>query len=116
MRRERHTETFRLRLRLQTDVCVLSEPDSSELQEAVSKDTFQHDFTNLEASTTFSIYVKAYSPLGASQQSDSVIATTHGAGKSSHAYRTDNTQEICVCVCVHLLKADQSSLITFAVH
>uniref|UniRef100_A0A8C1V6C5 Immunoglobulin superfamily DCC subclass member 3 n=1 Tax=Cyprinus carpio TaxID=7962 RepID=A0A8C1V6C5_CYPCA len=57
----------------------LGEPDSSELQEAVSKDTFQHDFTNLEASTTFSIYVKAYSPLGASQQSNSVIATTHGA-------------------------------------
>ncbi|KAG1942887.1 immunoglobulin superfamily DCC subclass [Pimephales promelas] len=57
----------------------LGEPDSSELQEAVSKDTFQHDFTNLEASTTFSIYVKAYSPLGASQQSSSVVATTHGA-------------------------------------
>lgn len=62
-------------------VCV-SEPDSSELQEAVSKDTFQHDFTNLEASTTFSIYVKAYSPLGASQQSGSVVATTLGAGES----------------------------------
>ncbi|XP_016353858.1 immunoglobulin superfamily DCC subclass member 3-like [Sinocyclocheilus anshuiensis] len=57
----------------------LGEPDSSELQEAVSKDTFQHDFTNLQASTTFSIYVKAYSPLGASQQSNSVIVTTHGA-------------------------------------
>uniref|UniRef100_A0A672N0S2 Immunoglobulin superfamily DCC subclass member 3 n=1 Tax=Sinocyclocheilus grahami TaxID=75366 RepID=A0A672N0S2_SINGR len=57
----------------------LGEPDSSELQEAVSKDTFQHDFTNLEASTTFSIYVKAYSPLGASQQSNSVITTTLGA-------------------------------------
>uniref|UniRef100_A0A8C2I4G1 Immunoglobulin superfamily DCC subclass member 3 n=1 Tax=Cyprinus carpio TaxID=7962 RepID=A0A8C2I4G1_CYPCA len=56
----------------------LGELDSSELQEAVSKDTFQHDFTNLEASTTFSIYVKAYSPLGASQQSNSVIATTRG--------------------------------------
>ncbi|XP_073702998.1 immunoglobulin superfamily DCC subclass member 3 [Garra rufa] len=57
----------------------LGEPDSSELQEAVSKDTFQHDFTNLEASTTFSIYVKAYSPMGASQQSNSIIATTLGA-------------------------------------
>ncbi|ROL53502.1 Immunoglobulin superfamily DCC subclass member 3 [Anabarilius grahami] len=57
----------------------LGEPDSSELQEAVSKDTFQHDFTNLESSTTFSIYVKAYSPLGASQQSRSVITTTLGA-------------------------------------
>ncbi|TRY84796.1 hypothetical protein DNTS_008977 [Danionella cerebrum] len=56
----------------------LGEPDSSELQEAVSKDTFQHDFTNLEQSTTFSIYVKAYSPQGASQQSESVIATTRG--------------------------------------
>ncbi|XP_073781730.1 immunoglobulin superfamily DCC subclass member 3 isoform X1 [Danio rerio] len=57
----------------------LGEPDSSELQEAVSKDTFQHDFSNLDSSTTFSIYVKAYSPLGASQQSSSVIATTGGA-------------------------------------
>uniref|UniRef100_W5K341 Immunoglobulin superfamily DCC subclass member 3 n=1 Tax=Astyanax mexicanus TaxID=7994 RepID=W5K341_ASTMX len=57
---------------------MLGEPDSKELQEAVSKDTFQHDFSNLEPATTYSIYVKAYSPLGASQQSNIVIATTLG--------------------------------------
>lgn len=68
---------------METHECLcVSEPDSSELQEAVSKDTFQHDFTNLESSTTFSIYVKAYSPLGASQQSRSVVSTTLGAGES----------------------------------
>ncbi|CAB1350990.1 unnamed protein product [Coregonus sp. 'balchen'] len=41
----------------------IGEPDSRELQEAVSKTTFQHDFTNLEPATTYSIYLKAYSPL-----------------------------------------------------
>ncbi|XP_028836103.1 immunoglobulin superfamily DCC subclass member 3 isoform X1 [Denticeps clupeoides] len=57
---------------------MLGEPDSRELQEAVSKTTFKHDFNNLEAATTYSIYVKAYSPLGASQQSNTIIATTLG--------------------------------------
>ncbi|KAK1151494.1 immunoglobulin superfamily DCC subclass member 3 [Acipenser oxyrinchus oxyrinchus] len=56
----------------------IGEPDSQELQEAVSKTTFQHLFSNLEASTTYSIYLKAYSPLGASKQSLSVVATTLG--------------------------------------
>ncbi|XP_045078190.1 immunoglobulin superfamily DCC subclass member 3-like [Coregonus clupeaformis] len=56
----------------------IGEPDSRELQEAVSKTTFQHDFTNLEPATTYSIYLKAYSPLGASQQSSTVVATTLG--------------------------------------
>ncbi|KAK3551164.1 hypothetical protein QTP70_013896, partial [Hemibagrus guttatus] len=57
---------------------MLGEPDSKELQEAVSKDTFQHEFNNLEPATTYSIYLKAYSPLGASQKSNTVIATTLG--------------------------------------
>ncbi|TSX16988.1 Immunoglobulin superfamily DCC subclass member 3 [Bagarius yarrelli] len=57
---------------------MLGEPDSKELQEAVSKDTFQHEFSNLEPATTYSIYLKAYSPLGASQKSNTVIATTLG--------------------------------------
>ncbi|TSK34752.1 Immunoglobulin superfamily DCC subclass member 3 [Bagarius yarrelli] len=60
---------------------MLGEPDSKELQEAVSKDTFQHEFSNLEPATTYSIYLKAYSPLGASQKSNTVIATTLGGGK-----------------------------------
>ncbi|KAM3857931.1 immunoglobulin superfamily DCC subclass member 3-like [Diretmus argenteus] len=56
----------------------IGEPDSRELQEAVSKTTFQHDIANLEPATTYSIYLKAYSPLGASQQSSTVVATTIG--------------------------------------
>ncbi|XP_036395685.1 immunoglobulin superfamily DCC subclass member 3-like, partial [Megalops cyprinoides] len=57
---------------------MIGEPDSRELQEAVSKTTFQHEFNNLEPATTYSIYLKAYSPLGASQQSNTVFATTLG--------------------------------------
>ncbi|KAM6958731.1 immunoglobulin superfamily DCC subclass member 3-like [Aplochiton taeniatus] len=56
----------------------IGEPDSRELQEAVSKTTFQHDFANLDPGTTYSVYLKAYSPLGASQQSTTVVATTLG--------------------------------------
>ncbi|KAJ8354655.1 hypothetical protein SKAU_G00222220 [Synaphobranchus kaupii] len=59
---------------------MIGEPDSRELQEAVSKTTFQHDFNNLEPATTYSIYLKAYSPLGASQQSNTVFTTTLGGG------------------------------------
>lgn len=62
-------------------VCVCdSEPDSLELQEAISKGTFQHDVTNLEPATTYSLYLKAYSPMGASQRSHTVVATTLGGG------------------------------------
>lgn len=60
-----------------------SEPDSAELQEAVSKTTFTHEFINLEAATTYSIYLKAYSALGGSQQSNTITATTQGGGKST---------------------------------
>lgn len=65
-------------------VCVWgdSEPDSLELQEAISKDSFQHDVTNLEAATTYSLYLKAYSPLGASRQSNTVVTTTLGGGRT----------------------------------
>ncbi|XP_029299598.1 immunoglobulin superfamily DCC subclass member 3-like [Cottoperca gobio] len=56
----------------------IGEPDSLELQEAISKGTFQHDVTNLEQATTYSFYLKAYSPLGASQQSHTVVTTTLG--------------------------------------
>ncbi|XP_024917243.1 immunoglobulin superfamily DCC subclass member 3 [Cynoglossus semilaevis] len=56
----------------------LGEPDSAELQEAVSKSTFSHDFNNLEAATTYSIYLKAYSAEGGSRSSAPVITTTKG--------------------------------------
>ncbi len=59
---------------------LFSEPESKELQEAVSKTTFQHDLTNLEPATTYSIYLKAYSPLGASERSSTVVSTTLGGG------------------------------------
>ncbi|XP_030638986.1 immunoglobulin superfamily DCC subclass member 3 [Chanos chanos] len=67
---------------------MLGEPDSKELQEAVSKTTFKHDFNNLEPATTYSIYLKAYSPLGASQQSNTVIATTLGGVPSMPSFFT----------------------------
>ncbi|TSK31404.1 Immunoglobulin superfamily DCC subclass member 3 [Bagarius yarrelli] len=56
----------------------IGEPENKELQEAVSKTTYQHDLTNLEPATTYSIYLKAYSPVGASQESSTVVATTLG--------------------------------------
>lgn len=59
---------------------IITEPENKELQEAVSKTTYQHDLTNLEPATTYSIYLKAYSPVGASQESSIVVATTLGGG------------------------------------
>ncbi|KAI5091777.1 immunoglobulin superfamily DCC subclass member 3-like [Silurus meridionalis] len=56
----------------------MGEPENKELQEAVSKTTYQHDLINLEPATTYSIFLKAYSPLGASQESSTVVATTLG--------------------------------------
>ncbi|XP_019896358.2 immunoglobulin superfamily DCC subclass member 3-like isoform X2 [Esox lucius] len=67
---------------------MLGEPDSRELQEAVSKTTFQHEFTTLEPATTYSIYLKAYSSLGASQQSGTVVATTLGGVPRSPSFFT----------------------------
>ncbi|KAM6910432.1 immunoglobulin superfamily DCC subclass member 3-like [Xenentodon cancila] len=66
----------------------LGEPDSDELQEAVSRTTFSHDFTNLEAATTYSIYLKAYSSLGGSQQSGIITATTLGGVPSPPSFFT----------------------------
>ncbi|XP_030597795.1 immunoglobulin superfamily DCC subclass member 3 isoform X1 [Archocentrus centrarchus] len=66
----------------------IGEPDSLELQEAISKDNFQHDVTNLEPATTYSLYLRAYSPMGASQQSHTVIATTLGGVPTPPNYFT----------------------------
>lgn len=62
------------------DDLLITEPENKELQEAVSKTTYQHDLNNLEPATTYSIYLKAYSPVGASQESHAVVATTLGGG------------------------------------
>ncbi|KAM4539063.1 immunoglobulin superfamily DCC subclass member 3-like [Odontesthes bonariensis] len=66
----------------------IGEPDTMELQEAISKDSFQHDVTNLEPSTTYSLHLKAYSALGASQQSRTVVATTLGGVPAPPTYFT----------------------------
>ncbi|XP_058234040.1 immunoglobulin superfamily DCC subclass member 3 [Hemibagrus wyckioides] len=66
----------------------MGEPENKELQEAVSKTTYQHDLNNLEPATTYSIYLKAYSPVGASQESHTVVATTLGGVPSPPAFFT----------------------------
>ncbi|XP_077950365.1 immunoglobulin superfamily DCC subclass member 3-like isoform X3 [Gasterosteus aculeatus] len=66
----------------------LGDPDSGELQEAVSKTTFIHKFINLEAATTYSVYLKAYSALGGSQQSNTISVTTQGGVPSSPKFFT----------------------------
>lgn len=68
------------------------EPDSAELQEAVSKTTFRHEFLNLEPATTYSVYLKAYSALGGSQQSSTITATTLGGGRPEN-HRRGKTDE-----------------------
>ncbi|XP_051901665.1 immunoglobulin superfamily DCC subclass member 3-like [Pristis pectinata] len=55
-----------------------SEPAGKELQEAVGRTTLEHIFTNLQPDTEYSMYVKAYSPVGASGQSQLVTASTGG--------------------------------------
>ncbi|XP_021169262.2 immunoglobulin superfamily DCC subclass member 3 isoform X1 [Fundulus heteroclitus] len=66
----------------------LGEPDGAELQEAVDKNTFVHDFHNLEAATTYSVYLKAYSAQGGSQQSSTITATTLGGVPSTPSFFT----------------------------
>ncbi|KAM9307152.1 immunoglobulin superfamily DCC subclass member 3 [Pholidichthys leucotaenia] len=66
----------------------IGEPDTLELQEAISKGAFQHDVTNLEPATTYSLYLKAYSAMGASQQSHTVVTTTLGGVPTPPTYFT----------------------------
>uniref|UniRef100_A0A8C5DL88 Immunoglobulin superfamily DCC subclass member 3 n=1 Tax=Gouania willdenowi TaxID=441366 RepID=A0A8C5DL88_GOUWI len=66
----------------------IGEPDSLELQEAISKGSYQHDVTNLDPSTTYSLFLKAYSPLGSSQQSPTVVCTTLGGVPPPPTYFT----------------------------
>lgn len=62
----------------------LASPDPPELeyQEAVSKSTFQHLVGDLEPSTAYSFYVKAYTPRGASSASAPVLTSTLGEGEA----------------------------------
>ncbi|XP_076158000.1 immunoglobulin superfamily DCC subclass member 3 [Alosa pseudoharengus] len=66
----------------------ICEPDSKELQEAISKTTYQHDLTDLDPATTYSIYLKAYSALGASSASSTVLATTLGGVPNTPTFFT----------------------------
>ncbi|XP_039214801.1 immunoglobulin superfamily DCC subclass member 3 isoform X1 [Crotalus tigris] len=55
-----------------------ADPVEMEYQEAVSKNTFQQLVTELEPSTSYSFYIKAYTSRGASKASDVVVVSTLG--------------------------------------
>ncbi|KAM4829767.1 immunoglobulin superfamily DCC subclass member 3 [Thomomys bottae] len=55
-----------------------ADPPELEYQEAVSKSTFQHLVSDLEPSTAYSFYIKAYTPRGASLASVPTLARTLG--------------------------------------
>ncbi|KAM9765371.1 immunoglobulin superfamily DCC subclass member 3 [Menidia menidia] len=55
-----------------------SDPVEMEYEEAVSKMTLQQVIRDLEPSTSYTFYVKAYTSHGASKPSDSVNESTHG--------------------------------------
>ncbi|XP_060892953.1 immunoglobulin superfamily DCC subclass member 3 [Labrus mixtus] len=55
-----------------------SDPVEMEYEEAVSKVTLQQIIRDLEPSTSYTFYVKAYTSHGASKPSDSATESTHG--------------------------------------
>lgn len=61
---------------------ALPDPPELEYQEAVSKGTSQHLVSELEPSTAYSFYVKAYTPRGASSASAPALASTLGEGEA----------------------------------
>lgn len=61
----------------------LVDPVEMEYEEAVSKATLQQIIRDLEPSTSYTFYVKAYTSHGASKPSDSATASTHGEGEFS---------------------------------
>lgn len=64
-----------------------------EYQEAVSKDTFQQIVTDLEPSTTYSFYIKAYTSRGASKASTTVVQRTLGEGMEC-SFLYDNRKKV----------------------
>ncbi|XP_048338034.1 immunoglobulin superfamily DCC subclass member 3-like [Sphaerodactylus townsendi] len=56
----------------------VTDPVKMEYQEAVSKNTFQQLVTDLEPSTNYSFYIKAYTSRGASRASDVMVVSTLG--------------------------------------
>ncbi|NWT59929.1 IGDC3 protein, partial [Erythrocercus mccallii] len=55
-----------------------ADPVEMEYQEAVSKSTFQQLVTDLEPSTSYSFYIKAYTSRGASKASEVTVVSTLG--------------------------------------
>ncbi|XP_029431086.1 immunoglobulin superfamily DCC subclass member 3 [Rhinatrema bivittatum] len=55
-----------------------ADPVEMEYQEAVSKSTFQQLVTDLEPSTSYTFYMKAYTSRGASQASETAMQSTLG--------------------------------------
>ncbi|XP_023964917.2 immunoglobulin superfamily DCC subclass member 3 isoform X2 [Chrysemys picta bellii] len=55
-----------------------ADPVEMEYQEAVSKSTFQQLVTDLEPSTSYSFYIKAYTSRGASKASEVMVVSTLG--------------------------------------
>ncbi|XP_004578395.2 immunoglobulin superfamily DCC subclass member 3 [Ochotona princeps] len=60
-----------------------TDPPELEYQEAVSKSTLQHVVSDLEPSTAYSFYIKAYTPRGASSASVPTMASTRGEAPAS---------------------------------
>lgn len=58
-----------------------SDPAEMEYEEAVSKVTLQQIIKDLEPSTSYTFYVKAYTSHGASKASDSATESTLGEGE-----------------------------------
>ncbi|KAG8545400.1 hypothetical protein GDO81_020951, partial [Engystomops pustulosus] len=54
------------------------DPSTSETQEALSKITFKHIVNSLEAGTKYVVFLRTYSPLGASNDSQVITVTTPG--------------------------------------
>lgn len=59
---------------------LFSDPVEMEYQEAVSKMTLQQVIGDLEPSTSYSFYVKAYTSRGASKASETTVESTLGEG------------------------------------
>uniref|UniRef100_A0A3Q1HTV3 Immunoglobulin superfamily DCC subclass member 3 n=1 Tax=Anabas testudineus TaxID=64144 RepID=A0A3Q1HTV3_ANATE len=55
-----------------------SDPVDMEYEEAVSKVTLQQIIRDLEPSTSYTFYIKAYTSHGASKPSDTITESTHG--------------------------------------
>lgn len=75
------TLTSSFRYSISSSIIPPSDPAEMEYEEAVSKVTLQQVIRDLEPSTSYSFYVKAYTSHGASKPSDSVTESTHGEGE-----------------------------------